>query len=221
MRQTLHFRRFDRPHDVERLDEATDRYVTDYADDFWRVNWKKFGFPFCGLYLISQRSGWPLKVGISDCVLKRLNGLQTSNWNELVCSGYWILADRAQAQRLERRVHEVIADKGGHLLGEWFDLRADKAREIVEFEAQMLGIELATEVPKNEKFKGVHDYIWSLRYASELARHEMSMAEIHTGDGRTKLYAPRRRRKSQVDGSSYRGVAVPTDASREKLDTGS
>lgn len=197
MRQTLKFRKFDRPHDVERLDPVTDLYVTDYANDTWRVDWKSFGFSYCGVYLISQRSGWPLKIGISDCVPKRLSGLQTSHWNELICSGYWLLADRAQAQRLERRVHDVLARRGGHLLGEWFDIRADKAREIVEFEAQVLGLEVATEVPDNKKFEAVHYFFAQLRAAAEYGRYEMGMGELYARDGRVKIYNPPKRRVSR------------------------
>lgn len=134
--------------------------------DLWRVPWKDFGFDYCGVYLICQRTKWPVKIGISECAAKRLDQLQTAHWNELIVGGYWICENKAAAKRLEASAHADLIEQRRHLLGEWFDMDVDRAAGIVEFAAQRIGIEAAREVPKNEKFADVWAFLdqqWAKR----------------------------------------------------------
>lgn len=131
----------------------------DQTQHLWRVPWRRFGFDYCGVYLISQLSNWPVKIGMSDCASRRLDQLQTSHWNELTVSAYWICETRAHAKAIEARAHAMLEKEGRRLLGEWFDLDVRKASSIVDFAAQTLGFEARRDLPRNDKHAAVWEYL--------------------------------------------------------------
>lgn len=131
----------------------------DYQADLWTVPWRKLGFDYCGIYLITPEGKWPVKVGISEDAAGRLNTLQTSHWHQMCIASYWICENKSVARKLEAKVHESL--KNRRLMGEWFDINLPKASEMVEFEAETLGIELAKKIPETAKFAPVRHHIQS------------------------------------------------------------
>jgi hypothetical protein len=51
------------------------------------------------------------------------------------------------AKAVERKAHLTLIEDNRQLLGEWFDRSVDQAADIVEFAAEVLGIDLNTSVP--------------------------------------------------------------------------
>jgi hypothetical protein len=124
----------------------------------WEVRWANYGLKNCGIYVISQqRSAWPVKIGVSADVPRRIAELQTSHWNPLVCYHYWLCEDPKSAFRLERECHAILRRGGHSLLGEWFDLRASHAPKVVQFAAHKLEVEISTTVPDTERYKALRD----------------------------------------------------------------
>lgn len=151
MKRTLNERRL--------ADELKQRELQRGSDqELWRVPWKDFGFAYCGVYLICQRTRWPVKIGISECASRRLSGLQSSHWSELMVGRYWLCESRRWAKEVETAAHDRL-ESGHRLLGEWFDIDIEKAASVVEFSAQVVGVELATGIPETDKYKEVLDYL--------------------------------------------------------------
>lgn len=113
----------------------------------WVVDWPKFGFKHCGVYVISQPSGWPVKIGMSSCGRDRLAAIQTSHWLTMKFHGFWVCDNRKQAREIEQKAHKHLRGIGAELSGEWFDMPAPKANEFIEGLAVKLGIELMTKFP--------------------------------------------------------------------------
>lgn len=131
----------------------------DYHQDLWAVPWKQFGFEYCCVYLITPSSRQPVKIGISENAASRLNTLQTAHWEPLQVSRYWLCADKNAARQVELKSHLTLRDSARGLLGEWFDVKLEKAAEIVEFAAKALGVELATKIPDTDKFAEVRKHM--------------------------------------------------------------
>ncbi len=139
----------------------------DYHGDLWMVPWRKFGFDYCGVYVICPQAKWPIKIGISDNAAKRLTQLQTGHWSRLKVAAYWVCESAAKARQIESIAHSALEKKNKRLLGEWFDIRPDKAAELVEFEAEIAGIELMKRVPETAKFEPIKQHLdafYDLRY---------------------------------------------------------
>lgn len=117
-------------------------------DALWMVDWKKYGLPHCTLYVVSTDSLWPCKVGISVAPRKRIVSLQTSVWRPLHVADCMWMPTVAEAKRLEGEVHRRLAEDGKWLHGEWFDLRAKEAADLVRFTADVVGIECRSTVPE-------------------------------------------------------------------------
>jgi len=134
-----------------------ERLGLDYHADLWTVPWRKLGFTYCGIYLITPEGKWPVKVGISEDAAGRLNTLQTAHWHQMRIVSYWFCENRTLAGRLEAKVHQSLINR--RMMGEWFDIKKEKAAETVQFEANVLGIELADRVPESAKFAPVRAHI--------------------------------------------------------------
>lgn len=138
---------------------GAERWELDYQADLWTVPWRKLGFGYCGVYLITPEGKWPVKIGISEDAAARLNSLQTSHWHQMRVVDYWVCESKASARKLEARAHLSLG--GRRMMGEWFDITVAKAAEIVEFEAGVIGVELAKKVPDTAKFAPVRAHIES------------------------------------------------------------
>ena len=121
--------------------------------ELWRVNWKQWGYSYCGLYAVCPDNAWPTKIGISQNPVKRLISIQTSVWKRVDIFDYRYFENSIQAREVEKKSHELMAADGLSMMGEWFDIRPDKAMEIVDFAASLLGYEAKTEVPNDERIK--------------------------------------------------------------------
>lgn len=140
------------------------------------VPWKQYGFDYCGVYLIGPQKRWPLKVGISESAYKRIDALQTAHWQQIDCHAYWICENKRAAALVERKAHALLKDGPRHMMGEWFDIDINKAREIVVFAAQSVGVEIVSDLPRVDKFKKVFAYLevaaprWRVRFCDAVDR---------------------------------------------------
>jgi hypothetical protein len=182
LRQSLARSRINVDMDREKLNPATNRYETDPNDDLWRVNWKEFGFEYCGIYVITPKAGWPVKIGISSHAASRLLSLQTAHWNELIVARYWICETRNSAMKVERAAHRRLQRVGNHLLGEWFDARAEDAERIVGIAADQAGVQIPTRLPPSEKFDKVFAALKIGEEQRDQMWHAHLMEEVFGGD---------------------------------------
>jgi hypothetical protein len=126
--------------------------IASYDDDgllkeLWRIDWKRAGYPFCGIYVVTPDNLWPSKVGISTNPTRRLISLQCACWKPLQISEYRYCDTQEAARAVEARVHGMLDESGLGLSGEWFDLRPDKALDAIEFAASVLGVEIRSDIP--------------------------------------------------------------------------
>ena len=84
---------------------------------------------------------------VSVCISQRISSLQTACWKQLEVKWCAWLPTLQQTKELERRSHEALTRENRWLHGEWFDLRPDKASQMVQFEAALAGMELHTSLP--------------------------------------------------------------------------
>lgn len=151
------------------------------VEQLWRLDWKKFGYAHCGIYVISTDSLFPCKIGVSVNPTKRLASLQTSHWRQLQISEYRWCSSVGEARLLEQESHSFLRENGKALLGEWFDVRPKEAVAAIEWAALATGISLRNDVPKEAKA-----YITAIVHQISNNRHVETMsnilAEIHTPD---------------------------------------
>jgi hypothetical protein len=83
----------------------------------------------CYLYVISEGSDGPVKVGFSAKPRARLTGLQSGNPRRLTLEEEWLLSKRRHAEIIERDLHDLLANYS--MVGEWFDLPPNKALALV------------------------------------------------------------------------------------------
>lgn len=81
------------------------------------------------VYVIGREEG-PVKVGISSSPNSRLSQIQTACPFKVSLLHAEAMLDRNHALRHEADFHAVYAEK--RLVGEWFDLEADYAIELIE-----------------------------------------------------------------------------------------
>jgi hypothetical protein len=128
----------------------------------WQLDWPELGFAYAGVYIISPPSGWPVKVGISCAVQRRLAALQTSHWSRLTVFHYWLCENSKAAKTVERAAHTILKKDGKLMNGEWFDIREKQAPALITFAAEQEGIELAQDLPDTPKFKVAHQRLREL-----------------------------------------------------------
>lgn len=131
-----------------RQSDRTPRYLDEeMLNELWRFDWKSNGYPYCGVYVVSPDNRWPSKIGISQVPSQRVAGIQTGVWRKVDVAKYGYCMSVKDARALERKVHDTMKQDGLLLYGEWFDIRPDKAFEVIEFQAMNLGVEFRTDFP--------------------------------------------------------------------------
>lgn len=135
---------------TERTRQGHYEYFPEIDEELWRVNWKQHGYGFCGVYVVAPDNSWPSKIGISQNPVKRLLSLQTSCWRKLDIHKYCYAENFAAARKVEQKAHQILVDDGKAMLGEWFDIRPDKAMEVVEFASQIEGVEIMKSPPDDK-----------------------------------------------------------------------
>lgn len=145
----------------------------------WRLNWKAEGLPYCGIYAVSPDNRWPTKIGISTAPAKRVIDLQTASWRRLDIAGYAYCESFRDARAVEAKTHELLKGDAKILHGEWFDIKPDKAMEIVAFAAGVLGIELRRDIPNAR----LEEVLWVFQHNLQQSLTEDTPEEIfaHTG----------------------------------------
>ena len=136
-------------------------------DHVWLADWKKFGLPYCSIYVIAPEGHWPSKIGISTFAKKRVQSLQTSHWKMLVVKKCYWAETVADARAVEQKVHSILKEDQAYLLGEWFDKSPKQAAEVIEFAAMALGI-------------GIDDKILDERVLSEVSKVARSESETYS-----------------------------------------
>lgn len=81
------------------------------------------------IYVIGREEG-PVKVGITSNLKGRLCQIQTGCYFKAEILHAEPMLDRSHALHHEAAFHDVYAEK--RLVGEWFDLEADLAIELIE-----------------------------------------------------------------------------------------
>ncbi len=112
----------------------------------WRINWKKLGLQYCGVYVITTDSLYPCKIGISQNPAKRVASLQTAHWRQVQITEYRWCNNVCEAKKIEAAAHNHLSGK--KLLGEWFDVRPQEALEAIEWASVMENIEVNNGIPE-------------------------------------------------------------------------
>lgn len=146
------------------------------AEQLWRVDWRREGLPYCGVYVISTDSLNPCKIGVSINAEKRLASLQTSHWRQLQVSEYRWCNTVDQAFRIEREAHQILKSNGKALLGEWFDVRPSDAIQAMEWAALTHNIELHSGIPDDA---GVRSWLENVAVEVKYSAHNIAMEAIH------------------------------------------
>lgn len=131
---------------IHRIQEA----AGDAAANVWLADWRAYRLARCTLYLVSPDCHWPCKVGISANGRQRVSQIQMNVWRPVKCDYSVWCHSTADARRLEKALHEELTADGKWLTGEWFDMRAGDARELVAFKASVLGIEAFDRIEEPE-----------------------------------------------------------------------
>lgn len=85
------------------------------------------------IYLITTEDNWPVKIGVSHTPEKRLKALQCASWKELkIFKLFDCCGPTAAAFTLEAKIHRELKYK--QLSGEWFDIKAEDALNLIEYE---------------------------------------------------------------------------------------
>jgi hypothetical protein len=82
------------------------------------------------VYVIAPLAGYPVKIGVAEKPTKRLAGIQTSCWEELVIHGLYRADNKSNAYRLEKLSHKRLGDR--RIIGEWFNVFASDALEVLD-----------------------------------------------------------------------------------------
>jgi hypothetical protein len=82
------------------------------------------------VYVIAPTAGYPVKIGVAEKPTKRLSGVQTGCWEELIIHGLYKANNRGDAYRLEKLSHKRLDDR--RLIGEWFNIFADDAVTLLD-----------------------------------------------------------------------------------------
>lgn len=127
-------------------------------DHLWRVDWKAYGYPYCGIYAVSPDNRWPTKIGISTIPSQRVAALQTACWRRLDIAAYVYCDSVKDARAVEQKTHKILSDDAKIMNGEWFDIKPDKAMEVVSFAAATLGIEIRNDVPDEKIAKLLYTF---------------------------------------------------------------
>ena len=93
---------------------------------------------FHAVYLLTPVFGAPVKIGISEDPVQRLNGIQAGHYEELVVHRFWWLPGIAISSKIEAAFKRDHAAR--NIRGEWFDISPYVAEQEVDAAIQRLGI---------------------------------------------------------------------------------
>jgi hypothetical protein len=82
------------------------------------------------VYIIGPISSYPVKIGVAMKPTKRLLGVQTGCWEELVIHGLYSANCRGNAYRLEKLAHKRLDKR--RMIGEWFNVFVDDAVSVLD-----------------------------------------------------------------------------------------
>lgn len=167
---------------TEKTRQSAHRYVGDLEKELWRVNWRQHGLPYCGIYAVSPDNRWPTKIGISQNPVKRLISLQNSHWRKLDIWEYRYAENFVAARKIEAKAHEMLRSEGKCLQGEWFDIRPDKALEVIEFAAMTLGVEICSAIPNNDVALALSTFSSKANLKAHVA-HMDELEDVYSGAG--------------------------------------
>lgn len=152
------------PQITSRREARHEWYEADPSEHVWLADWRAHKLPHCSVYVIAPEGHWPSKVGIAVCAKKRVQGLQTSHWKQLVVSACFYAPSIADARKVEQKVHAMLKEERAYLLGEWFDKTAAQAAQVVEFAGDLLGIELRNRIEEPAVLATVTEIALKERY---------------------------------------------------------
>jgi hypothetical protein len=159
--------------------EQFDGFETRLDDFVWLVDWKGLGLPNCHIYVIGPSQKQPCKIGIAVNGYKRLAGIQTGNWAQLfVHKSAWCDSVN-DARKVEHFAHLSLRAK--HLTGEWFDIDADEALEVIQWSAGKVDVTLRHGVPtdmRSDIFDAIRFRVGDAGYLEVDRRHELHAAKL-------------------------------------------
>ena len=85
---------------------------------------------YCSLYLLSSGEARPVKVGITNDPVRRLDDFQTAHYRPLEFHRVWWMAGQPIASRLESAFKLYFFPD--HVRGEWYDIDLAEAVAFVE-----------------------------------------------------------------------------------------
>lgn len=88
------------------------------------------------VYAVAPKCGSPTKIGVAADMVKRMSGLQTGNWEELVVQFLLWAPGKEATIRIESEIHLQLKER--HISGEWFDLHVSEAPTIIKSMAARL-----------------------------------------------------------------------------------
>lgn len=126
--------------------------------------------------------------------MKRLRAIQTSVWMPVIVREYRWCHSHADARLIEGAVHEALRDASRLLFGEWFDIRAEEAADVLEEVALLNGLALGKGVPAgrddiSEHLQKIIDEGYLRR--SMIWSQTSSVADPNPKDECTPIYGPR------------------------------
>lgn len=89
------------------------------------------------IYVVGPLEGFPCKVGYASNLKRRLDGLQTSHWEDLFIHDAILVKSKRTAMRIEKLCHKRLGDK--LIRGEWFNCFADDASNVLRDIAKEMG----------------------------------------------------------------------------------
>lgn len=104
------------------------------------------------VYVICPEGKTPCKIGRARAPGRRLSNLQIGHWQELNLFYIGYVYGRNVSEMLEAAVHAFLKKNDRHIRGEWFDIRAEVASQIIAMVAKQHGIDVFI---KNEEVERI------------------------------------------------------------------
>jgi hypothetical protein len=82
------------------------------------------------VYIIGPTGSYPVKIGCAEKPTKRLLGIQTSCWEELMIHGLYKADTKSNAYRLEKLAHKRLDKR--RMMGEWFNVFVEDAVSVLD-----------------------------------------------------------------------------------------
>lgn len=116
---------------------------------------------FHAVYLLTPVFGAPVKIGISEDPVQRLNGIQAGHYEELVVHRFWWLPGIAISSKIETDFKREHVDR--NIRGEWFDMSPYAAEQEIEAAIAQLGIWSLTQSEMEHLFDDWLRKKWGVR----------------------------------------------------------